>query len=124
MVPGVQWCERDGARYLRLDYTVASGVEQLLAMNEEMNEQVAAAGPQQRVLVVIDQRRQDGMTELSKAGLAAYRTVHQPLRTCFAVAGMPRAAAITLRAYNTLGARGRLAGFPDEAQALDWLLVH
>lgn len=124
MVPGVEWCERDGKRYLRVDYTVATGLDQLLAMNEAMNEAVAAAGANQRVLTVVDEAKQEGLSEVSKAALAAYRKVHQPLRTRFAVGGLSRAAAITLRAFNMIGARGRLAGFQTEAEALDWLLSH
>lgn len=124
MVPGVEWCERDGKRYLRVDYTAAAGVEHLLAMSREMDEQVAAAERGQRVVVVVDEGKQEGMIELSKAGLAGYRKVHHPRGTRFAVAGIPRAATIMLRAYNAIGARGRLAGFQTEPEALDWLLSH
>lgn len=124
MVPGVEWCERDGKRYLRVDYTVGTGLEQLLEMNREMNEQVAALEPRQRVLTVVDESQQDGMAELFKQGLTAYRKIHHPRCTVFAVAGLPRTATVMLRAFNTIGARGRLAGFRTEAEAVDWLLGH
>lgn len=121
---GLDWREQDGRRYLRVDFTVAGDQDGLLALSRESDALILAAGPGQRLLAVIDGLPMDDLVELARNGLKKFRDVHQPGRTRIAAAGMPRSAATLIRSFNALGARGRIAGFPTEPEALDWLLAH
>lgn len=121
---GLDWREQDGKRYLRVDYTIARDQDWLLAISREADRVILQAAPGQRLLAVIDGVSSGDLVELARHGLKNFRQVHQPRRTLISAAGMPRSAATLLRSFNALGARGRIAGFPNEPEALDWLLAH
>lgn len=121
---GLEWRERDGKRYLRMEYRSAPTLEARLAMTRDAEQQLVAAGPGQRFLVDVHDLSGAEIAELARDGLAAYRRVHLPNRTRIAGAGLSRSAALVLRSFYAIGARGRMAGFEDEAPALDWLLSH
>jgi hypothetical protein len=124
MVPGVEWCERDGKRYLRADYTVTMDPQQLRTMLREVSDQVILAGPDQNVLAIVGNPHSAAMAELGRGALSTYRDVHLGARTRISVAPLPRSAVVMLRAFHALGGRGLVAGHQDEAAALDWLLSH
>lgn len=124
MSTGLEWRERDGKRYLRADYGAAGGLEQRLELSREGARLLETEDPGQRVLAVIDGVPASDIAELARFGLAVYRKVYLPRRTLISVAGMPRSAMTVLRTFNALGGRGRLAGFEQETDAVDWLLGH
>lgn len=121
---GLEWRERDGKRYLRMEYRAVPTLEARLAMTRDAEQQLVAAGPGQRFLVDVHDLSGAEIAELARDGLAAYRRVHLPNRTRIAGVGLSRSAALVLRSFYAIGARGRMAGFEDEAPALDWLLSH
>lgn len=124
MTTGLEWRERDGKRYLRMEYRAVPTLEQRLAMTREAEQQLKAEGLGARFLVAVHDLSAGEIAELARDGLAAYRTVHLPNRTRICAAGLPRSAAMVMRSFYAIGARGRMAGFEDEAQSIDWLLDH
>lgn len=124
MAAGIEWRERDGKRYLRVDYTVTQDVRVLEAMVHQVEQEVLAAGPGQRVLAVVGDPSSAVMVQVRGLALQSYRSVHQGAGTVISVAGLSRSGAVVLRTFNALGALGRLAGFQDEGPAVDWLLSH
>ena len=121
---GIEWRERDGKRYLRVDYTITPEVDQLARMVRRVEQEVMAAGPGQRVLAVVGDPSSPEMVQVRGRALESYRSVHRGARTVISVAGLSRSGALVLRTFNALGAAGRLAGFPREPEAVDWLLTH
>lgn len=122
MMPGLEWHERDGKRYLKMEYRAVPTLEQRLAMTREAERQLVADGPGSLFLVDVQGLGAGDIAELARDGLSTYRKVHVPNRTRICAVGLAKSAAMVLRSFYALGARGRMAAFEDEAQAVDWLL--
>lgn len=114
-----QWRERDGVRFLAVDYRGTDDAQEL-ALLLEISDILRGEPVGTPVLVYNDARLPT--VEYARIAMEIGRTVFKPRQTRMAILGLPSAAVMGLRTFAAVTGGRRTAAFRDEEEAVGFLV--